>query len=245
VYMSNQDVHSFAVVIPALNEEGTIAPIIESIRRFSNAAIYVVDDNSDDRTAEMARHAGATVLPLTNRLGAWGAMQTGLRLALREGHRLVVTMDADGQHDPAEIDSLIEPILMDEADVCIGTWPARASWARQMAWHLLRRTSGIGVQDLTSGFRAYGYKSLQLLVRWPATLLSYQDVGVLAMLTKDNLTLVSIETPMRPRTNGHSRIFETWTHVIIYMLQSLILGLSKRPLTMAGHRLNTKRWEKS
>jgi glycosyltransferase involved in cell wall biosynthesis len=242
--MPNQGIHHFAVVIPALNEEATIASVIEGIQRVSKAAIYVVDDNSNDRTADIARRAGATVLPLTNRLGAWGATQAGLRLAFREGHRLIVTMDADGQHDPGQIGSLIQPILMEEADVCLGAWPARASRARRIAWHLLRQTSGIGVQDLTSGFRAYGYKSLELLVRWPATLLSYQDIGVLAMLIRHNLTLISIETPMRLRANGHSRVFTTWTHVIAYMLQSLILGLSKRPMTMPAQRLYTKRWGK-
>ena len=87
-------------LVPAHNEEATIGFIVARIRRRFQYPVVVIDDCSSDATATIARAAGATVLPLTLQLGAWGAIQTGLRYALRHGYRTAITLDADGQHEP-------------------------------------------------------------------------------------------------------------------------------------------------
>ncbi|HCB14421.1 MAG TPA: glycosyl transferase, partial [Gammaproteobacteria bacterium] len=87
-------------LIPAYNEAATAGTIVAQVRELWNCPVVVIDDCSTDATAHAARTAGATVLPLTIQLGAWGAMQTGLRYALRQGYRTAITLDADGQHEP-------------------------------------------------------------------------------------------------------------------------------------------------
>lgn len=219
-----------AIVIPALNESGTIRAVIEEILTKCAYPIFVVDDASTDATASMAQTAGATVIPLVNRMGAWGATQAGLRYARRRGHNVVISMDADGQHDPGFINSLIEPIRAGEADVCIGSCTERGSVMRHIAWKVLRNTSGIRIEDLTSGFRAYNEKAIEELASWRATFLDYQDVGVLALLISRGMHIVDTRTEMRARRSGHSRVFRSWLIVTYYMCHTMLLGLTKRPI---------------
>src|SRR5262249_10078579 len=89
------------VVIPALNEQDCIADVIREVRAQGDVDILVVDDGSSDDTATVAHLAGAQVTRAPLWQGAWGAIQTGIRYAMRHGYRGVVTMDADGQHEPA------------------------------------------------------------------------------------------------------------------------------------------------
>ena len=105
------------VLIPAHNEEATVGDVVARVRRLWNLPVVVIDDCSTDRTVRIARGAGATVLPLTIQLGAWGAIQTGLRHALRQGYRIAVTLDADGQHDPEDIGTLLRPLATAAFDV--------------------------------------------------------------------------------------------------------------------------------
>ena len=219
------------VVIPALNEAASIGAVLSAIARELPAAqILVVDDRSEDDTAQHARRAGARVLPLVNRLGAWGATQAGIRMALRDGASTVVTMDADGQHRSEDIPSLLKPLTQDRADVVIGTCTSRGSSARRLAWRLLRASSGIHMADLTSGFRAYNRRATALLAGWPASLLDYQDIGVLTLLLSEGMRVVEVEVCMAERRDGHSRIFNNWPRVAWYMAHTLLLGFTKRQL---------------
>ncbi|HMY40796.1 MAG TPA: glycosyltransferase, partial [Marinagarivorans sp.] len=90
---------SLIALIPAYNEEATVGAIVAQVRQLWRCPVVVIDDCSTDATIAVARAAGAIVLPLTLQLGAWGAMQTGLRYALRQGYRTAITLDADGQHE--------------------------------------------------------------------------------------------------------------------------------------------------
>lgn len=230
--MSNKQKNSATklplVVIPARNEMNTVGEVVEEVFRSFNCHIIVVDDASSDDTAIKAREAGAHVLPLSLRLGAWGATQTGLRFALKNNYQTVVTMDADGQHSPQSIPALLRPIFQEKADVVIGAFPVRGSRQRQLAWHFFKIISDLNLDDLTSGYRAYNQKAISLLASKAATLLDYQDVGVLLLLQKKGLIISEIETTMQSRKSGHSRIFSTWFAVYAYMLHSIILSFSRR-----------------
>ena len=219
-----------AIVVPAFNEGKSIARTLRDVRASCGYPIYVVDDASSDDTNEQAKGAGAVVLSLVNQLGAWGATQAGIRYAISAGHDAVITIDADGQHMPEYIEQLLKPLREGSADVCIGSWPERGSKLRSIAWKLLRATSGMKIEDLTSGFRAYNRRSIELLSGWKATYIEFQDIGVLALLLNTGFRIVDTNTPMRDRQDGHSRIFDTWRMVIYYMLHSLLLGLTKRPI---------------
>lgn len=108
------------IVIPAYNEESVIEKVITDIRvQYPN--IVVVDDASDDTSAETAERCGAVVLRHYINRGQGAALKTGIVYALRHGAEAVVTFDADGQHDPREIAAMLEPIEKDEADVTLGS----------------------------------------------------------------------------------------------------------------------------
>jgi len=219
---------SAAIIMPAFNEQASITQLVERIKECSNRPIWVIDDFSTDATAKYATDAGARVIRLPEQLGAWAATQTGLRAAHRENMACVVTMDADGQHDPADIERLMAPIISGTADVVIGSCPERGSRLRHLAWWLMRLASGLSCNDLTSGYRALNDKAIALMAGPSANHLEYQDIGVLLMFERAQLRIVEVPVQMPNRADGKSRIFSSWLAVIHYMAQTLILGASKR-----------------
>ncbi len=214
-------------LIPAHNEEATVGIIVAQVRELWNYPVVVIDDCSIDATAQAARNAGATVLPLTLQLGAWGAIQTGLRYALRQGYRTAITLDADGQHEPQDIGTLLQPLVDGQAEVAIGAFPERASRARRIAWSYFRWLTGLKLEDITSGFRAYNHAAMIVLASYEASLLDYQDVGVLLILRRKGLRTVEVPVAMQPRALGASRVFRSWWVVGKYMLQTSLLCLAR------------------
>ncbi len=215
------------VVIPAQNEAASIAEVVTRAKAHAEH-VLVVDDASSDDTAALARAAGAQVLPLVTPLDAWCATQTGLRFAHAHGAKIVVSLDADGQHPPECIPALVQPVLAGQADVTIGSDPSRVSYYRHLAWGYLRAVTGLTVADLTSGFRVYGPKALDLLIRPEASSLNYQDVGVLMMLRDEGLKMTEVPVTMGPRLFGASHVFRSWVKVMAYMLESSVIGLARR-----------------
>lgn len=216
------------VVIPAFNEQKDIGAVVREVRRVSGFPVLVVDDCSQDDTISIARAAGAQVIPLSQQLGAWGALQTGLRYACREGYEFALTMDADGQHEAVWIDKLFAPVIEGDADVSIGCCVRRGSRLRKIAWVMLKAASGLKMEDITSGFRVYNQRAMALLAGPEATLLEYQDVGVLTLLKNAGLHIVDVDVTMLPRTSGTSRVYHSWLVVAYYMAHTLLLGFSKR-----------------
>ncbi len=105
-----------SVVIPAYNEERSIGEVIKQTQKFADEVI-VVDDNSTDNTGELSARLGARVVANEHGKGYIGAIKTGFKKA---NHEIIVTLDADGEHDPADIPRLVEPILKGEADLVLG-----------------------------------------------------------------------------------------------------------------------------
>jgi glycosyltransferase involved in cell wall biosynthesis len=214
---------SLVVLIPALNEARCIGPILDEVHRHTGSRVVVIDDQSSDDTVAVARHSGATVLPLSLHLGAWGAAQTGLCYAAKHGYRTAVTMDADGQHPPQAIAALVAPIDSGQADVAIGSCPRRGDPPRRLAWSLFRGLTRIRVADLTSGFRAYNRKAITCLTSSQTSLLDYQDLGVLIHLKNAGLKMVEVPVEMEKRREGRSRVFATWWTVLRYLVYTGIL----------------------
>lgn len=213
------------VVIPALNEAADICDVIRQVRAHAGIDVLVIDDGSTDDTVAIAMLSGAKVLRAPLWQGAWGAIQTGIRYALRHGYSGVVTMDADGQHEPMYLPELLTAAR--DADVVIAACPSRGSRLRHLAWAYFRFLTGFDFDDLTSGFRYYNSRACRLLATEEATLLDYQDVGVLLLLHHAHFQIAEIPVAMNPRRHGASRVFSSWWTVIVYMAETSLLCLAR------------------
>ncbi|MDO8599088.1 MAG: glycosyltransferase family 2 protein, partial [bacterium] len=107
------------VVIPAYNEETTVAGVVRGVREFIPDVI-AVDDGSTDATGERSRSSGADVVTHCVNRGLGAALGTGIAAALAAGADTIVTLDADGQHNPSDIAAVIAPIQAGFADLVIG-----------------------------------------------------------------------------------------------------------------------------
>jgi glycosyltransferase involved in cell wall biosynthesis len=166
------------VQIPCLNEEETLPRVLAELPRqvegFDAVEWLVIDDGSSDRTAEVAREAGADhIVRLTNNKGLAAAFQAGLDASLKLGADVIVNTDADGQYRPADIPKLVAPILAGSADMVVGNrevqnlehFSATKKLLQRLGSWVVRRASGTDVPDTTSGFRAYNREAaLQLVV---------------------------------------------------------------------------------
>ncbi len=144
-------------------------------------------------------------------------------------------MDADGQHEAIWIESLLQPVIEGRAGVTIGCCVQRGSVLRKIAWKLMKAVSGLALEDITSGFRLYGPKSLEVLASPAATLLEYQDVGVLVLLQGKGVKIADVEVTMLPRRSGTSRVYHSWFVVMYYMCHTLLLSFSKRSRKRGTH----------
>jgi glycosyltransferase involved in cell wall biosynthesis len=150
------------IVIPAYNEERTIVGVIRGLKARGFTRIIVVDDNSSDRTSELAGNEGVILLRHILNRGLGGALGTGIKAALRFMPDVIVTFDADGQHDPDDIPRFLEPIEKGEVDAVIGSRmqdPGGMPWFRRIANRLANLVThllfGIWTTDSQSGFRAF------------------------------------------------------------------------------------------
>jgi len=224
------DLPPFSVVIPARDEAATVGDVVRQIFSFYRCRIIVVDDASTDGTSEEAAKAGAEVLRLPHRAGAWGAVRAGFELALQEGGNLAVSFDADGQHLAASIGPLLKSLLEQHFDVAVGSCPSRAGPLKRFAWMVLRILSGCPIRDITSGLRAYTAEAIIVLLEPDATVLEYQDVGVLLKLFNRGLRVGEVPVPMDIRLHGKSRTFPNASCIALHFIKSCVHCLAK------GHR---------
>jgi glycosyltransferase involved in cell wall biosynthesis len=166
-----------AVVIPAYNEEQTVAKVIsripEQIDGISTIEVIVVDDNSSDETYKVAKKAGAHVISHRMNIGAGGATLTGLAFSRRLEADIVVTLDADGQHNPAEIKRLVKKFLSQKSDLVIGSrflsrtirkMPAIKKFGNRSFSIITYLLSGKMVTDTQSGFRLFSSRFISVLL---------------------------------------------------------------------------------
>jgi glycosyltransferase involved in cell wall biosynthesis len=224
-------------IVPALNEEGNVGRVIAEIRAFDpGLEVVVVDDGSVDATAAVARDAGVHVLRLPFNLGIGGAVQTGFRYAFEHGYELAVRVDGDGQHDPAQLGLILEPVLAGQADIVVGSRFAgsegyRSSRSRRVGIRLLAWVVSTLVRqrvtDTTSGFQALNRDGIRLFATdYPH---DYPEVEAAVMVVRHRLRLVEVPVSMRERRAGRSSI--TALRSIYYMVKVLLaifVGIFRR-----------------
>ena len=161
---------SIFVVVPAFNEERQIAFVVTELLK-KRSRVIVVDDGSTDETARRAEEAGAFVLRHQINRGQGAALQTGIRFALLQFGDVIVTFDADGQHDVEDIEALIGPILRGECEVTLGSrFLGRVDGIPWSRWLLLKlgiwftwAVSGARVTDVHNGVRALSARAARQL----------------------------------------------------------------------------------
>jgi hypothetical protein len=200
------------LVIPAFQEEARLPALLERLASTArDFHIVVVDDGSRDATGEVARRAGACVLRHSFNLGYGAALQTGYKWALRSGATLLVQMDADGQHDPDDVDALAAPVAAGELDLVIGSRFLGVGDYRMGALQRLGRDFfralvslfGLRVTDPTSGFQAMNRAVLELYASdmFPS---DFPDVDVLLCAHRHGLRVGERAVRMREGTRASS-----------------------------------------
>ncbi len=201
------------IIVPAFNEAGNLPRVIPEIRsQAPGFDLVVVDDGSSDATSAVARSLDVFVIPLPVNLGYGGAVQTGFRFAVRHDYDLAVVIDADGQHDPANIVELAQVVASGQADVAIGSrfrgrmtyhqpWVKRLGM-RLFAWTVSRIT-GREVTDPTSGFQALNRDALRFFAydNYPV---DYPDADTLLVLHYAGFRVTEAPVTMRERLSGVS-----------------------------------------
>ena len=225
-------------IVPARNEAGAIAGVIDELRAFDPGLdVVVVDDGSTDLTADVAAARGAAVVRLPFNLGIGGAVQTGFKYALEHGYEIAVRLDGDGQHDPQELPKLLGPLAAGEADIIVGSRFAdgsssyRPPFARRagIIWfaRLVSLLTRQRVTDTTSGFQAVNRLGIRLFAAdYPH---DYPEVEATVMVFKHRLRLKEVPVRMREREHGTSHI--TVLRSLYYAVKvtlALLVGVFRR-----------------
>jgi hypothetical protein len=233
------------VIIPALNEEGSLGSVIQGIRRHASwADILAVDDGSTDKTRDVALQAGAKVVSHPFNLGYGVALQTGYRYALNMGYQELVQMDGDGQHDPSFIETLLGVVRKGEADLAIGSrflpvkgGPSasglyRAPLGRRLGMKVFGGITSVilkqKVTDPTSGFQAMNRRVLEWVSgdRFP---FDYPDADVIIMLHRAGFRIREVPVIMFPSRNKKS-MHRGWKPVyyVFKMFLSILVTLMRK-----------------
>lgn len=204
------DLRQTLVVVPAFNEEASIKTTLAELKSvLPGVNCLVVDDGSRDQTARIAKSAGVTVASFPFNMGVGGAMRFGFRYAVTFGYANVVQFDADGQHDPAYIKTLVSELS--HSDIVIGARFAGVGdyrvrgprqWAMKFLSAVISKSAHTLLTDTTSGFRAAGPRAVPFFADgYPAEYLG-DTIESLVTALRAGLTVSQVPVAMRLRSGG-------------------------------------------
>jgi glycosyltransferase involved in cell wall biosynthesis len=203
-----------SVVIPTFNRAEGLRTCLETLSAQTAPAdsfeVVVVDDGSRDGTGDVAEAHGAVVARHVINRGGGAALRTGYRLLADSGARIVVTLDADGQHDPAEIDRLVGPIVHDDADFVVGSRrkgesdsESRARDAGISAYtRLINLLGGTEISDVANGYRAIRASRLSEI---SFTEDQFHNPELLLGAARAGLRVLDVPVTIRRRASGESK----------------------------------------
>jgi glycosyltransferase involved in cell wall biosynthesis len=233
-----------AVVIPAYNEERFIGSIVLKAQEFADDVI-VVDDGSTDETGEVARAAGAILVRHGRNKGKGEALNTGFGKARELEADILVTLDADGQHLPQELTSVMAPIEAGAADIAIGSRylketsdvPRHRVWGHKLFNLVTNQASGTAVTDSQSGFRAFSRPAIDAITFCSDGFSVESEMQFIAREQKLKLVEVpiTIQYPDKPKRsvishglmvlNGILRLVGQYRPLLFFGVTGLILML--------------------
>jgi glycosyltransferase involved in cell wall biosynthesis len=235
------------VLIPALNEEKTIASVIGAIPTalpgVSQSEIVVVDDGSTDATAAIARGSGAVVISHSHNQGVGAALQTGIKYALSSGADVIVNIDGDGQFNATDIPKLIAPIAAGKADFVSTTrfadpdlypdMPAIKIWGNKWMTRIINFITGQKFTDVSCGFRAYSREAalrLSLFGKFTYTQETFVDFAF------KGIRMVQVPLKVRgQRKHGKSRVASNlWSYGFKAASIIFYAALDYRPFYFIG-----------
>ena len=211
---TNQSAPRTLLIIPCFNEEAVIGGLLKEIHGLgAGYTTIVIDDGSGDSTSAVAK-TRSRVVWLVNNLGIGGAVQTGIKYALRHGYEFCIQIDGDGQHDPAEIELLLQAHWERPRNIIIGTRYlsgdgfrstfTRRLGSRLISFALARLFRGEYITDPTSGMRLLDRDAMALFSRrYPQ---DFPEPVSLAWAMRSGLTVGETSVKMRPRVSGSSSI---------------------------------------
>ena len=221
------------IIIPAYNEELNILNTVQELRELveksesqilRNIDMLVVNDASTDGTEQLLLDHQIPHITLPINLGIGGGVQAGYLYALQNGYDVAVQMDGDGQHKASELEKILEPLYLDEADLVVGSRFVtgegfQSSFARRLGIRflssLIRVCAGVKVKDVTSGFRGVNARYIQVYAKDYAQ--DYPEPEALVTAGKLKGRVKEVPVIMRERAGGQSSISAVKS--IYYMLK--------------------------
>jgi glycosyltransferase involved in cell wall biosynthesis len=230
------------VGIPAFNEEKTIARVVIEAQNYSHIVV-VCDDGSADMTGKIAERLGAVVVHHKRNRGYGAAMQSLFKRARELNADVLVTLDSDGQHDPAEIPRMIKPIEEGIADVVLGSrfkdengtvdMPRHRRLGVKVITKLANGSSKNGVSDAQSGFRAYGKHALDCLCVFENGMSA--SLELLREVKKNGLLVSEVPISCKYGAIGVKTSSEhPVTHGLRLLMSLVMLIVEDKPLTLLG-----------
>ena len=223
------------IIIPALNEEKSIGPLIERIKSYADAEIVVIDDGSHDCTAQIAAEAGALIIRHPFNMGYGVALQTGYKCAANEGCDYILQMDGDGQHNPKFIQDFFQTMESEECDVIIGSrflgdnkYKAGVlkSAGIMLFRFITRIATGAKITDPTSGYQCLSRKVFTVFTTdsFPN---DYPDANIIVMLHRLGFKIKEITVTMSENSEGRSmhKGIVTVLYYIFKMFLSIFISL--------------------
>jgi glycosyltransferase involved in cell wall biosynthesis len=198
------------VIMPAWNEAESVGNTIREVLDLPHGFdVLVVNDGSTDATSAVARRSGAAVLELPFNLGVGGAMRAGFKFAQRFNYDAVIQVDADGQHNPADIQTVLSGL--ENSDISIGARFADKGsyevsgprkWAMLFLGKAVSRLAKTRLTDVTSGFRAANRRAIaQYIDNYPAEYLG-DTIDSLVVAIRSGCRVSQVPVAMRPRQGG-------------------------------------------
>lgn len=209
------------IIIPAYNEELNIKHVVDNlIQNYPQYDYVVVNDGSKDSTAQICRENGYHLIDLPVNLGLTGAVQAGMRYAVKNGYDAAIQFDGDGQHRPEYIEALAEQIASGEAEIVIGSrfvTEKKEKTLRMLGSNLIsfiiRLSTGVRIQDPTSGMRMF---SKNILKEFAYDMNYGPEPDTISYLIKQGVKVKEVQVTMDERVAGESYL--TFVRSIRYMM---------------------------